>query len=280
MTSIVLTVALTAGAWPGEGSDCKSCHPGEWAEWETSRHAVARSNPVFEASYARIEHPWCLTCHSPLGEGGVGCLSCHSGPEPTDCATCHEFPFQNHAPSTPFSLSANPSQETVSEWRTSTAAAAGVGCTDCHMGERGHRFPGAHEPSMLRGFLKLEARLLGDEVEVRATAPGAAHRVPTGDPFRRIEVSLATDAECTTVVGRTSLRRTIGRTETSWAISQDRTVPPETPTSAAERVLRVDVSGRPRFWCLDYRYGDRRFEPDLPDIEVGYRIATGTVEAP
>ncbi|MCX9084758.1 MAG: multiheme c-type cytochrome [Candidatus Methanoperedens sp.] len=76
---------------------CIECHPDRYEEWTHSTHALAVSDPVFEASYMRAlksdpqYREYCLSCHSPITRAskdfnltksisieGVGCSFCHS----------------------------------------------------------------------------------------------------------------------------------------------------------------------------------------------------------
>jgi len=76
---------------------CMDCHPDRYGEWSRSTHALAVSDPVFEAAYMRAlkSDPkygeYCLGCHSPITKAtkdfnltksisieGVSCSFCHS----------------------------------------------------------------------------------------------------------------------------------------------------------------------------------------------------------
>jgi Cytochrome c554 and c-prime len=82
---------------------CKSCHPGQFEEWEGSMHAFAASDPVFLAMNRRGQEEtngklgnFCVNCHAPMAvqagltdDGlnlpelpyeyqGVTCYFCHS----------------------------------------------------------------------------------------------------------------------------------------------------------------------------------------------------------
>ncbi|MCO4748021.1 MAG: hypothetical protein KC912_24725, partial [Proteobacteria bacterium] len=196
------------------------------------------------------------------------------------CETCHEFTLQNHTPVWPFTKGPTPAQETVTEWRGSTAAAEGTTCIDCHMAEHGHAFPGAHNPPFVRQALQVDVIQQTDgTVSARIAAPGAAHRVPTGDPFRSIDLLLCTDATCAETVERVTLRRVFKITDTTWSLLADRTVPPETTQQAAVRTFELKPSTPAAWWQLYYRYGDARFEAGLPADEVGYVISEGPLTA-
>lgn len=76
---------------------CINCHPDRYEEWTHSTHALAVSDPVFEAAYMRAlksgqqYREYCLGCHSPITRAtkdfnltksisieGVSCSFCHS----------------------------------------------------------------------------------------------------------------------------------------------------------------------------------------------------------
>lgn len=218
---------------------CGECHTAQAHDWSSSQHASAWSSAAFQRAFEREPLAFCRNCHAPEGDAladvGVGCVSCHVEPgeariwtagatfEPgravgcalpvarspafagsSACAGCHEFAF----PDSPLRQEPLLMQSTIREHRESAAAAQA--CIDCHMPPaRGHAFPGAYDVDMLRRALKIDARREGVEV-VLSLQPGAVgHAVPTGDLFRRLEISLTTrDDE-----GREQLlaRRWLGR---------------------------------------------------------------------
>lgn len=325
---------------PGLGlsaADCGRCHGERHAEWSSSQHAGAWSDPAFQAAWRPWPNGWCLNCHLPLaaqqtellggeaipgalhdraGEGGplaaegVGCAVCHlragavisAGPpsraaqaaHPTVadpalrgaelCAACHQFPFQNHTPRRPFSLSASPVQDTVAEWQGSAAAAAGQGCADCHMPRGAHRFAGGHDLAALRRALSVEARAVGaGEVAVRLQTHGVGHKLPTGDPFRRLRVQLCAEPlrsprdTCENIVGEAIFRKTFAGTEQAWAVEEDHTVPAPTEGDRAERTLRVPVRGPARGWALRIDWLDPATTAALPAAAAGAVLAVGAV---
>lgn len=238
--------ARPAGAWT-EGVGCAACHV---------RHgAIMSAAPPSEA--AEAAHP---TTHAPaLGTQAA-------------CAGCHDFPFQRHdAPRGALWLSDQPSQATVTEWATSTAAAEGRTCQHCHMEAGSHRFPGAHDPDFVRRALRVQVGPGGD---FRVSSPDAAHRVPTGDPFRRLLLQTCADPACDDPVDQVALRRVFARDDRTWVEVADRTVPPETPSAPAERALRLNVAGA-SWWRLRYHLADPRHEDLLPAALAGYTVHEG-----
>ncbi|HEY5376244.1 MAG TPA: multiheme c-type cytochrome [Polyangiaceae bacterium] len=152
---------------------------------------------------------------------GVGCVTCHvvnehvlAAPSPsgslTDavphavtrapdfagvaaCANCHEFAFPDAE------LGARPElmQATASEHERSNAR--GVACATCHMPNVGagsdrhhsHAFPGGHDEGFVKGAISVRAeRCTSESVCLVLVATRVGHAFPTGDLFRRLEVSV------------------------------------------------------------------------------------------
>jgi len=89
------------------------------------------------------------------------------------CRDCHQF-----GPSG-LSLNGKLLQDTFEEWRASPAAAAGIQCQDCHMPDRRHRWPGIHDPEMVRSALGLEVDTGPSGITLTITNAGAGHMLPT-----------------------------------------------------------------------------------------------------
>lgn len=152
---------------------------------------------------------------------GVGCVTCHwagagavlAAPGPVSaaaraahrvvearafaaegaCAGCHEFEFPDAA----FRERRALMQSTVEEHGRSWAS--GYACAECHMpwteaggvGHRSHRFEGSRDPEAVARALEVSARRTGAAtVEITLALHGAGHAFPTGDLFRRVEVSV------------------------------------------------------------------------------------------
>ncbi|MCB9671823.1 MAG: hypothetical protein H6734_20275 [Alphaproteobacteria bacterium] len=272
-------------AWPNGW--CLGCHaPGEEAQTDLLGH-VARPGVLQRL----VEPPgdrWrdgvdCVACHdregriatarAPTAAGEAMHALVHEPSLATEalCARCHEFAFQTHTPRFPFGYGDELAQATVSEWRASPAHASGVGCVGCHMGVYGHRFPGAHDVDLVRGAIRAGARVDGADVVFEISAHDAGHAVPTGDPFRRLEVQLCDTADCRAPRTVSWIQRTLERTETSWRVASDARL------GESARLVRVP-RGTAVAWQLVYRYGDRRFEPVLPASSVGFVVAGGTLQ--
>lgn len=199
--AVVLIACAPSAAVEPAPEDCAGCHAGPTEAWQTSRHASSASNPHIVQALADARHVgWCLTCHLPEPTG-VGCRTCHPTHGPTSpdvCEGCHQF--AGPAVTGPLALGGDPVQDTVAEHRATPAGQAGRTCASCHL--RGHRFLGAHDPAFVREGLT--ARAEPDALVLQTTAD-LGHRLPTGDPFRRLEVRLCADRWCADVRSRRQL---------------------------------------------------------------------------
>ncbi|MBL8956666.1 MAG: hypothetical protein JNK82_38185 [Myxococcaceae bacterium] len=177
MMPVLVTVVLAAG-------DCAGCHVEAHEAWARSRHASSGANPLYVASFeAHRKRQWCVSCHVPA----VTCTSCHlptqaHGAKVSEqtCARCHDFDVPKM-----FGLE-GPMQNTVDEWRTSQAARDGKGCAGCH----DHEARSGHDGEVLAAALRVEVRRVRGELVAKLSAPGVGHAVPTGDPFRKLVLSV------------------------------------------------------------------------------------------
>jgi hypothetical protein len=202
--------------------NCRVCHEDAYRSWQTSMHAQAASGGLFPIGFRVEPRKWCGFCHSPAepdlskgGSRGVTCGSCHFrvdgiatarpvvdqvtphrlvfDPSLRDgslCARCHQFDFP---------LNPVVSQDTIHEWRSS--GRSHVACASCHMPDRPgkkHSYPGSRDAAFLRHGIPLstiispaQSSLSGVEFDITILVGpvAAAHRVPTGDPFRVLVVA-------------------------------------------------------------------------------------------
>jgi hypothetical protein len=195
---------------------CEGCHADVAGEWRASAHQRAYDDPAFTRALAREPDPvapFCRGCHAPEAAStsreppavvralGVGCVTCHApggldahragGREAAvaGCAGCHEFDFPNRTAARP----RDRMQWTASE--THHASTPDQACAPCHMprggGHRSHAFAASRDPALVRGAATVTATR-PDARRVRVVlTPSAAlgHAFPTGDLFRRLEVS-------------------------------------------------------------------------------------------
>ena len=203
---------------------CESCHAEIAAEWHDSFHARAYTNRAFQRALAIEPLPFCKGCHAPeanpngkadvrLTNLGIGCVSCHvidgavlakqggrtcAGQPalqlaqfggPAACVNCHQFAF----PGETLASGVAPMQSTIIEHAAGNFAR--VPCAGCHMpttanGHASHRFEGPRNEAFMKTALVVEARRLSPQlVELSLRSKGVGHDFPTGDLFRRIEVS-------------------------------------------------------------------------------------------
>ena len=189
LLEVFLFLIALAHAWTNE--ECTTCHPDVAERYAASRHAHAFDNANFVAVWRHADQRrWCASCHLPQGDP-MGCDSCHQGHEPvaTDvCQGCHTVPSPNLHP--PLRFGGEPLQTTWDEWARVTTKP----CAGCHLD--GHRFPGGHDADQVRRALTVETA--PGRLTLRTTDE-VGHRVPTGDPFRRLEVALCATEACETI---------------------------------------------------------------------------------
>lgn len=186
-------------------------------------HAPLATNGRTPRGLAAVEGVSCSACHvrdgvvlsSGAGRGdAAGTIAPH--PVRADarfgrseyCAGCHQFNFPaERTPGGPLFDTHMPMQDTFGEWQRSAHAARGTQCQDCHMPwrtaadgtrYRSHAFVGGRDPSLLARSSRVEvtAIAVGDDrvsVSVRVTPTDVGHAFPTGDLFRRLELSVWLD---------------------------------------------------------------------------------------
>lgn len=270
--------------------DCVGCHEEVAREWAGSSHARAYEDPLFQVAFERERRSgFCQGCHAPeadpeapasarAGAVGVGCVSCHLGPDgetvlagpgsataphalhrtarfagPEACAGCHEFAFPD-ARADPELLM----QRTLSEHQAS--AFADRSCQSCHMpqmggegksGHAGHRF--VVDASLLASAASIRARWEPGAVLVELRPGALGHAFPTGDLFRRLVVEVEAReggwSEHRVLGRRFDLRREDGvlikveRADTRVGVSAGPTlVRIEVPAKLDEASLRWSVS--------------------------------------
>jgi hypothetical protein len=276
-------------------ADCAGCHPREADAHAASRHARAAELAIFTVAASKAGTSWCKDCHQPAGPrtAGLECLSCHGVPEQPDairstrrlasaeprghatvvdpafavtsCARCHEFttPVPDSLHRGPVVYSRQPLQSTVSELRLHAPRAR---CSDCH---DVHRASGAHDPAMVQKAVTVSARAISDGVELTVRVLGTGHRFPTGDPFRRLVLTVCDDRPCDRPIARKTIGRGFALVDGVWAPVRDHTL-----RDGESRVLRFP---RARFWRAQLFYGDPALEAKLPASEVSLELAAGHV---
>lgn len=208
---------------------CEACHVEVAREWRGSLHQRADVEPAYRRAFAIEPLPFCRSCHAPeavpeleepteVAELGVGCVSCHltgdddrvlASPRATDtperaphpvvrdarfatasaCANCHEFAFPGMRGRDVAELM----QSTVREHAAS--GASDRSCADCHMPalegrRRSHAFVASRSAEVVKSAVDVEVERLDDRVRVVLRPKVSGHAFPTGDLFRRVEISV------------------------------------------------------------------------------------------
>lgn len=221
MPLLLFSLAL---AWTD--GECATCHPDVAARFATSRHARSFTNANFAAAWEdAVNRAWCASCHLPRGKQ-VSCSSCHDDHEPVRhdvCADCHTVPSPNVSP--PLRFGGDALQTTWAEWKQLEIGP----CADCHLD--GHAFVGAHDVDLVRSALKVVPERGAITLK---TTDALGHRLPTGDPFRRLSIELCTDPDCTEVVTRRTLGVVHQPDESGWmrVRTDTRLGPPGSPWPA------------------------------------------------
>lgn len=301
---------------------CVGCHREIAAEWRSSFHAQAQRDAAYQRAFALEPLPFCQGCHAPetsafspvpelAADLGVGCVTCHvvgehvlstersataNAPHPVTrsaafatsaaCASCHEFSFPDSA------LRARPElmQATLREHAGSKASQAP--CASCHMpvvGEganrhRSHVFPGGHDADFVKGSLVVRAeRRDGQTVRLVLSASRVGHAVPTGDLFRRLEVSaeaIGSDYQVTSSARRYLARHWSEQRKLSTSI---RSVSSDDRVSSAPFEIELALDGsaveRPVAWRVAYqRVEHPRSESEQDSVIDGeIEIASGVL---
>lgn len=191
-------VQFLSGGFQGEGLDCLPCHlPRPVLE-------TGLGVRVLERAVRHDEGVDCFACHhhprsrvmvgaGPLGEGAAS-APCQPEVHPAIssmdlCAPCHN------------------QHKVHEEWRQSRFGPGNPeerDCNGCHMPEvlrtdaqgrtrrgRSHRYPGAHDPDMLRSAATFEVRKASDrDVLVTIANSGAGHNFPADERHRAVDLHL------------------------------------------------------------------------------------------
>ncbi len=155
-----------AAAYQGfRDGKCQSCHPAIWREWESSMHAQAWVDEIYQAAASQVpdRETKCDQCHAPqpilvtgVGkmpklrdkdrEAGVSCLVCHldahgamHGP-PASAETYFHANVTNPVYTDPTALCSTchgqpsvPEHDQVSSFLSSKFAEKSQSCATCHM---------------------------------------------------------------------------------------------------------------------------------------------------
>jgi len=294
---------------------CESCHSEIAAEWRASYHAKAYTDSAFQRALAIEPLPFCKGCHAPeanpnvaedprLASLGVGCVSCHvvdgavlatransrSAEHPVlrlaqfggaaACANCHQFAF----PGETMASGVAPMQGTIMEHAASDYAQ--VSCADCHMpktagGRASHRFDVTRNEALMRAAVSVEARRTDSQgVELSLRAKGVGHAFPTGDLFRRLEITAeALGPEQSKMAGevayltrRFKTMRSAGGLLRRVSVGDDRLGVKDESRRTIQLDLGPDAAKWPIVWRLAYQRVEHPGMVGQPDAEVDGEI--------
>ena len=204
------------------------------------------------------------------------------------CAGCHEFAFPDAT------LRNRPElmQSTLREHALSSAR--DVPCASCHLpfvGEgsarhRSHAFRGGHDPELVKGAVRVHAERVGaNRVRLSLSAQGIGHAFPTGDLFRRLEVSAeatGSDYQVTTSARRYLARHWTEQRKLSTAV-RSATHDDRVTASPLELELELDGSAgaQPIAWRVAYqRVEHPRSESERDNgVEGEIELARGVLPA-
>jgi nitrate/TMAO reductase-like tetraheme cytochrome c subunit len=210
-----------------KAAECRQCHEALYAEWHTSMHGQAWTDPMVQGLSNGFRMTECIDCHAPMPihETGISQRVAprqHSRGDGVDCLTCHLMEDGVSVAATrTVDTSATPGAcrpVAVPEMSTAAACAgchnqhftvdevaqSGVKetCSDCHMPQteragkkgRSHLWPGAHSLEMHRKAVTLDLAIEQGAVVATVKNVGGAHQVPTDARHRSYNVFLsATD---------------------------------------------------------------------------------------
>jgi hypothetical protein len=198
--------------------DCKSCHETVFAEWQSSWHARAWTDPEVRTLSNDFANTDCIDCHAPrpvfeTGVGkrvlpretrrseGVDCIACHLLPDDriagtidAPAAACRPVATRDLA-NVELCAPCHNQHNTVDQWRASKYAQPGPGyqdCLACHMpyrdGDpskgRDHTMHGGHDVELVRRAVVLRATRTDGKVTVEVENVGAGHNYPTDERSR------------------------------------------------------------------------------------------------
>lgn len=196
---------------------------------------------------------------------------------PEFCGGCHQFNVPRDSP--PLRYTDEPMQNTLVEWQRSDAAHEGRSCQHCHMTGGAHRFPGAHDPEFLKRSIGVRVRRTEEGIAVTLSARRVGHNLPTGDPFRRLELHFCREPRCVEPLGKLAFARVFQKLEDGSRLASDWTLPPSQGGRDGERSLIVREFGpEATSYRLVYAYAARGAEGSLTKAERELELVRGTIE--
>jgi hypothetical protein len=307
-----------------QNRECERCHSDIAAEWRGSLHARSQTDAVYTRAFALEPLEFCQACHAPEADPkapvpeaaadiGVGCVTCHvvqdellaradatgarSAPHALTrdarldgsaaCSGCHEFAFPDRTARRRPELM----QATVSEHATSTQSESV--CASCHMPlvehgavpHKSHAFAGGHDTELVRSAVSVTAERSREGARITLTPRQVGHAFPTGDLFRRVEVSAeAVGSEWQVVASKSRyLARHWQRLPSPFGVVLRGVVRDDRPLDAAvvvELELGPSAAQLPINWRVAYqRVEHPRSEREQDSrVEGEIEIASGALE--
>jgi hypothetical protein len=164
-------------------------------------------------------------------------------------------------------------------------------CADCHMpsseqGHRSHAFPGGSDAAFVRGAIAITAKRSASGVMLRLAPQRTGHAFPTGDLFRRLEVSAeAVGADWNVVATeRRYLARHWQRQPSPFgivlrkAVSDDRPLaePVEVELKLGSAAVALPIAWRVAYQRIEHPRSDSEHDSAVEgEIEIG----SGTLES-
>lgn len=211
-----------------KASECRSCHEDVYAEWQSSFHGQAWTDPMVQALSNGFRMSECIDCHAPMPIQSTGLAARvaprqHGRADGVDCITCHLMDDGVSVASTrdvDTSKVAGACKPTLVKEMSSPTACAGCHnqhetvdelarsgiketCSDCHMPEvargaegtgkkgRSHKWPGAHSLDMHKKATALDLSIADGVLTAKVTNAGAGHQIPTDARHRSYNLFLS-----------------------------------------------------------------------------------------
>jgi hypothetical protein len=201
------------------------------------------------------------------------------------CAGCHEFAFPDRAARSRAELM----QSTVSEHARSSQRDRA--CADCHMprndaGRRSHVFPGGRDENLVKGAVAVSARRTPNgSVHIALRPLETGHAFPTGDLFRRLELSAeAVGGEWQVVATqRRYLTRHWQRQPSPFGVLLRTATSDDRPLASEVEIelpLGSAARGLPAHWRVAYQRVEhpRSDREEDSSVEGEIEIGSGTLE--
>jgi hypothetical protein len=201
------------------------------------------------------------------------------------CSGCHEFEFPDRsARRAPELMQATVTEHARSAQRDRT-------CASCHMpltkpgvgAHRSHAFFGGHDEAIVKSAVTVQAERSRDGARITLTPRELGHAFPTGDLFRRIEVSAEAIGTEWQVVARARryLTRHWERQPSPFGVVLRRATSDDRPLAAAAVIdLPLGATSLPIAWRVAYQRVEHPRSDDEQDssIEGEIELGSGTLE--